>query len=232
MKRRRRAEWMDASDADPGELRRSLRFIRRVNAALGYTRRIVRAVERVAGEPPPRSLRVLDVGAGSADVAAAIVRWGRRRGVEASVVAIDLHAVTLAEARRAADGRPIAVVRADALALPVADGSVDIALCSLFLHHFDEADAARVLRALARTARIGVVVADLHRRRRALAWITLLTLLSGPMVRHDARWSVRAAWTTGEMRRLLDEAGLPWMAVTTGFAHQIIAAGRCSARPA
>jgi hypothetical protein len=94
----------------------------------------------------------------------------------------------------------------------VADGcpACDVAICSLFLHHLDDAQAAALLGAMAAAARVGVVVSDLVRSRTGLLLARLGTLaLSGSRVaRIDGPSSVRAARTPEEYRRLLDRAGL------------------------
>ena len=70
---------MDAPDADPRELDRSLAFIRRVNGWLGYTRNTLNHLKRFSrswGEN--KRIRILDVATGSADVPLAILRWVTR----------------------------------------------------------------------------------------------------------------------------------------------------------
>lgn len=116
-------------------------------------------------------------------------------------------------------------VQADALHLPFADASFDYVLTAMFLHHLDDGAAAAVLREMGRVARRGVVAADLLRHRRAYAWITLLTLLSGPMVKHDARASVAQAFTKPEVLRLRDAAGLGFARYYRHFGHRFALAG-------
>ncbi len=222
----REHEQMDAPGADPVALRRSLGFIRRINRLLGYNAATVRALgELVEGDvagarggadlddeaPRERCSRarvtVLDVATGSGDLPEALGRWGRRRGVDVRCVGLDLHPVTLAVARAWAPG--VALVRGDALRLPFADGAFDYATCAMFLHHLETADAVRVIRELERVTRRGWILADLLRRRRALAWISLFTRFSGAMVRHDARASVRQAWLPQEARDLARSADVP-----------------------
>jgi ubiquinone/menaquinone biosynthesis C-methylase UbiE len=227
------AEWMDAADADPAELRRSLAFIRRVNSLLGYTRSTLHHLDRFsrrwrAGE----TIRILDVATGSGDIPLAILRWAGRRGFDVRVVGLDLHAATAREAAGAARAAGDAVepfhlriVLGDALRLPFADGSFDYVLSAMFLHHLDDADAARVLREIARVARRGIIVADLLRHRRAYAWISLFTLFAGPMVRHDARVSVAQAFTRAEVLRLADAAGLGYARYHRHFGHRFVLAG-------
>src|SRR5207247_4008528 len=91
--------------------------------------------------------------------------------------------------RRGQAGR-LQFVRANALHLPFADASFDYAHTAMFLHHLDDADAAAVLREMARVSRRGIIAADLLRNRRAYAWITPFTLMARPLVRHHARVTV------------------------------------------
>src|SRR6266516_7902913 len=94
--RQRQPEWMDDPCADPAELRRSLRYIRRVNALLGYTRATLGHLRRFSrGWRPGQTVRILDVATGSADIARAVLRWSARRGFDVRVVAVDLHHTTL-----------------------------------------------------------------------------------------------------------------------------------------
>jgi ubiquinone/menaquinone biosynthesis C-methylase UbiE len=206
------AERMDEPDQDPRELETSLADLRAVNRWLGGTRvvlvHLLPMMERLG-----RPCRVLDVATGSADIPLAVADAARRRGLRATVLATDNHATTLEAARRAAAGDPaVGVARADALALPFADGAFDFALCSTALHHFDDrADAVQVLRELDRVAACGVVVNDLARSRAALLGARLLAATvwrRHPVTRHDGPLSVRRAFTAAELRELGREAGL------------------------
>lgn len=94
--------------------------------------------------------RVLEVGCGSAPCA----RWLRTAG--AAVVALDLSAGMLAHAAEVgrASGVAVPLVQADAAALPLTDGSVDVA-CSAYGGLPFVADAEGVLREVARVLRPG-----------------------------------------------------------------------------
>jgi len=67
-----------------------------------------------------------------------------------------------------------------------------------------------------------VVVADLIRSRRALAWITLFTLGSSAMIRHDSRASVRHALTIPEMTTLAARAELKDYTIRRTFGHRML----------
>ncbi len=223
--RRRVDEWMDAPDADPEHLRLSLRYLRRINGLLRYNAAVLGHLARFSrGWGPGEMVTMLDVATGSADLPRAARAWGERRGFDLRPIGLDRHEMTADLAvDSAADSVPI--VRGDALALPFADASVDYLTCNLFLHHLEEADAVAALAEMARVARRGVVVCDLLRRRRAYAWITLLSLTANPMVRHDARASVAGAFNEPEARHLRDAAGLTFTAYREHFAHRFSLAG-------
>ena len=222
-------EWMDRPAADPAQLRRSLAFIRRVNTFLGYNRSTVRHLARFSRRwPRDRPVTVLDVATGSGDLPRAIARWGRRRGFDVRVVGIDLHETTLREAVALTPPEEfphVRFVRADALRLPFADGTFDYATTGHFLHHLDDARAADTVREMDRVARRGLVLADGLRHRRAYAWITLFTLFSDPMVRHDGRTSVAQGFTRAEVLRLRERAGVGFTKYHRHFGHRFALAG-------
>ena len=122
---------MDEPGANPQWLRRSLGFLRRINALLGYTRSTLGHLERFsAGWEHGRTIRILDVATGSADVPRAILKWAARRGFSVQVIGVDLHAKT---ARAAIDEGNVRIVQANAIRLPFADDSFDYAIASLLL---------------------------------------------------------------------------------------------------
>lgn len=222
-------EWMDRPAAEEADLRRSLAFIRRVNTFLGYNRSTLRHLARFSRRwRRDAPVRILDVATGSGDLPRSVARWGRRRGFDLRLVGVDLHLTTLREAAAltpAAEFPHVEFVRADALRLPFADGSFDYATTGMFLHHLTDETAAEAVREMARVASRGIVVSDLLRHRRAYAWVTLFTLLSPPMVRHDGRASVAQAFTTAEALRLRERAGVGFARYYRHFGHRFALAG-------
>lgn len=225
--RHRQAEWMDQPDADPRQLAQSLAYIRRINWLMGYDRLIVRYLRRfIAQWKPGETIRILDVGTGSADIPQTILHWANRRGLDVRVVGIDLHPKTIASARETAGSETrLTVVQGDALRLPFENDSFDYAVTSMFLHHLDESDAVRAFAEMGRVARRGIIASDLLRLRRSYAFVTLATLLANPMVRHDARVSIAQAFSRKEIVALRDQAGIGFARYFQHFVHRFVLAG-------
>jgi methyltransferase family protein len=136
------------------------------------------------------------------------------------VIVIDGDAPTLALARRRTAAYPeIALVQADAGALPLREDSVEIAHAALTLHHLDADGAAACLAQMAAAARL-TIVNDLLRTQPTLAlvWLATRVLRLHPVSRHDGPVSVRRAWSADELATLAGKAGrrarvarYPWL---------------------
>lgn len=194
-------EILDGSVA-PDAAAESLADIEWIHRALGG-RAIVRRhlVPLLLSVPSPRPV-LLDLGAGSGHVGRELAGELSRRARD--LVTIDLDRQLL-HARFSAKRRS---VTADALRLPLADRSVDVVSSTLFLHHFDAAAVARLLKESARVARFAVVALDLTRHRVPLAVNALLSRFAyrSPITRLDSRASVLQAWTIPELRALAARA--------------------------
>jgi hypothetical protein len=86
----------------------------------------------------------------------------------------------------------------------------DAVICSLFLHHLDEAHAVEFLRRAAAAADQAMLVNDLRRSTLGL-WCAQLgsrLLTTSPVVHVDGPRSVRAAFTRAEVVALARQAGL------------------------
>ena len=198
--RLRGVEYLDVPGVDPRLVRRSLADVALANTLFGGTRAVLLEVEAVLPELSSGAT-LLDVGSGVGDIAARAREIARRKGIDLSLVTIDM-AETLAVASRARTGN---AVRGDATALPFADRSVDVVMCSQTLHHFDDATATSVVRELDRVARRRVIVSDLRRSWLAAAglWIASFPLGFHPVSRHDGVVSIMRGYAGDELSRLV-----------------------------
>ena len=204
---------MDDPTATAAEIAQALRFIRLVNRRLGGTRATLAPLRRWARQwRPGETIRIIDIGTGSADIPAAIVDWAGASDRSVQITAVDLHPVTLELARRFAGGGRAAIefVHADALRLMerFRPGSFDYAHAGMFLHHLSDEDVVAVLRIMDGLTTRGLIWNDLTRGRIERAAVRLMALGLSAHVRHDATVSVAAGFTREEAMALARRAGL------------------------
>lgn len=227
-------ELIDEADVEPATLASSLDDVAAVNRWLGGTRAAIRGIDELLGNV--REASILDVGCGAGDIALSIARRGRQRGVIRRITALDRHAVTASIAQRRTAGEDhVRVLRGDALALPFRDGTFDVAVLSLTLHHLAAHDLVPCLRELGRVAAHGVVVNELHRSAVNYLGARLLAATlwrRRPITRHDGPLSVLRGFTTGELRELAGDAGLLHARVRRRFFYRVVLIGEAPARDA
>jgi ubiquinone/menaquinone biosynthesis C-methylase UbiE len=121
-------------------------------------------------------------------------------------------------------GEAIRCLCADARRIPISNDSVDVVISSLFLHHFDEPDAVRVLREAARVTRKGLVVGDLSRSKLALAltWLTTRAISRSRVFHVDGTRSVQAAYKPEELLALAKRAGLEGARIRKQFPFRLV----------
>jgi SAM-dependent methyltransferase len=185
--------------------------LRTLNRYLGGYRNVLRGLAGVMNGHHRGEFSLLDIGAGSADVAAAVARWARRRKLVARISCLEREEITLGQAARRTRGlAEIRLVRGDILRPPFAPASFDFVLASQLLHHFADEQIVSLLRRWARLARRAIIVSDLVRHPLAYHGIRLLTRAwtSNIMTLSDAPLSVRRALTIEEWRGLFRQAGI------------------------
>jgi SAM-dependent methyltransferase len=223
-------EELDRPGQPPALVVGSLRDLERINRRLGGLRLTLGALARLTdGMEPGAALTVLDVATGGADMLPAIEAWARRRGWRARAFGVDA-SPAIARAARQLRGRQTRLVVGDGRRLPCGEGRVDVAVCSLVVHHLEPDDAISLLREMGRVARRGVVVNDLVRAWVGLigAWIVGHVATRNPITRHDAPLSARRAYTRAELVDLTRRAGLEPIAIDGWLGYRVGIAARRS----
>jgi SAM-dependent methyltransferase len=200
--RRRGVEILDDPNVDADVRGRAMADITRSNRLLGGLRAATRAVLRLL--PARSEALLLDIGTGLADIPATARAIARSHGVTLTNLGVDQAPSLLAAAGDRLDLR----VAADALALPFRDHSIDVVICSQVLHHFEDADAERLIREMNRVARHGAIIADLRRSWLAAVgfWLISYPLRFHRVTRHDGVVSVFRGFTRDDLRRLIRSA--------------------------
>jgi ubiquinone/menaquinone biosynthesis C-methylase UbiE len=217
-------ELLDAGVGTDADVAKNLADLRRINRLLGGTRVVLKALEADIDKSHPRSISLLDVGTGSADIPASVIAWCKARGASAQVAALDFSERNLRIASARLGVSPeIAFVQADALELPFGDGSFDYLTASLFLHHFRDEEVVRLLADFARVARRAVIVNDLVRNLVPYYFmkITGPLLATSFLTRSDGPVSVLRGFTARELHSLAEAAGLRRFKVERLFPYRL-----------
>jgi SAM-dependent methyltransferase len=207
-------ELLDEGVSD-AETIRSLGDLRWVNRWLGGQRALLRTVAPLLrGIARPR---ILDVGCGSADLPAFLVRSLPRRAV---AVGLDLKLLHLQQAPS-----EVRCVLADVRHVPFAPKSFDVVTVSLFLHHFDGAEVARVLRSLYELCGRALVVNDLRRAWVPYAFgrVVFPFVFRSPVSVADGLLSIRRAFTSAELEASFREAGIGGVRIRRSFPYRLVA---------
>ncbi len=196
MKRVPSHELLDSDDGTPQEIAGSLADLRLINRWFGGRRTTYSLIRRVSEKNGKRRIEMLEVAAGSADVALSAQSRLHNEGIALAITALDRSPLHLPAG--------ISRVVGDALSLPFPDNSFDVVSSGLFAHHLSPEDVVRFAKEALRVARTAVLINDLIRHPLHLALVHAGTpMYRSRLTRHDAPASVRQAYTPEEMCTML-----------------------------
>jgi hypothetical protein len=192
-------EILDSNTCPPADVAATLRDIGRVNRWFGGVATTQKMVERVAQAYGVKDLSLLEVAAGSGELAEIVRRRLARRGITLDVTLLDRARSHLPRGNHSVVG--------DALALPFGDGAFDLVSCSLFAHHLQPQQLSLFAREGLRVSRRASLINDLVRHPLHLA----LAFAGYPIMRSRVAWldgltSVRRAYIPDEIQTLLASA--------------------------
>lgn len=218
-------EHLDLGDYSAEEYEGCLIELRRINRFTGDAGALRRSLLREIERSQADSFSVLDVGAGSGELLRVVARWARKKGKQASLIGLELNARSARSILEESASLPeIGAMQGDAMKLPFADDAFDYALCSLFTHHFHDAEVVVVLRELARIARRRIFVIDLHRHPLAFYLYTTLgrLFLYNRLIREDGALSIRRGFRPRELRQLARQGCLTNVDVRRSFPFRLV----------
>lgn len=221
-------ERIDTGDYTTEEYERFLREIRFINRYLGDNLTLKKTLLREIERQNLSEFSVLDIGAGSGEMLRAIAEFARKNNRKSRLYGIDLNEIsaqiTHKNSRNFAE---INSIRADAFRLPFADKSLDYAICSLFTHHFQDAEIIKILKEMQRISRKEIFVFDLHRHFLAYLSYKIFCILFriSPLVRHDGSLSILRSFKPYELQSLGENAGLENISVGRYFPFRLVLRG-------
>ena len=220
-------ELLDRDDLDKTFALQSYRFMAIVNKYFGGTA-IVRnfianeARHKGSGE----TLRILDIGSGACDIAAAICRWAQAAGFAIEFTCVETNGYAIEAARRNITQYPnIRLVQEDIFAY-CSTMSYDCAVGSLFFHHLSDEHITELVARLRTFGCKSMLINDLHRSCGCYLGGAIASAFLPAAVRHDALLSIRKGFKPDELRRLSGKIPDADVVVSTAWFGRVWAAVR------
>lgn len=224
-KRSNQKEILDDFECDIPTLKSNLRDIATFNSLLKTRDAILYYIKKIIGlNRLDDKIRILDICAGSADIAVYIADWARKNNKNIEITAIDIGEDIIEVAKQETKDYPeIKCEVADAFNLPYDKDYFNIVICSQAFHHFSDEDCIRLLQIMDNFSVNGFIVNDLRRAwiNYAGAFIISRLFNMGYMSKHDAQVSILRSFTKEEFLKLGKKAGIKNINCYSFFTHSI-----------
>ena len=197
-------EIMDDLDMSGKTLINSLDQLANINKWLGGNKTTIDSLKTILKtNPKDKMISIVDLGCGNGDMLRKVAHFGRKNGYKFDLLGIDANQATIDYAIQLSANFPeITYKKEDVLSKEFATHTYDIAMCTLFLHHFEDPIALNFIQTLLKNSKIGVVINDLHRHWLAYYLFKLLTSVFGnEMTREDGLTSILKAFKRKDLDR-------------------------------
>lgn len=205
-------EIMDDLNCSGEVVHQTLRELEVINKWLGGNQVTIDALKKLLRHhDSDKPIRIADLGCGGGDMLVHILQLAKRKNWSTDLLGIDANPHIIAFARRNIGAYPaIRLEPIDIFSEDFRQQEMDIAIGTLFFHHFHSEVLSDFLARLITQTRIGIIINDIHRHSLAYHSIRLLTkwFSRSAMVKYDAPLSVRRAFTRAEFEKILSDAGI------------------------
>ena len=198
-------EKMDQDDVKPVEIEKALNELAFINKYLGGYKVTLNAINAIAAGKP---LSVVDYGCGGGDVLRKIYDWGKKHNIQLKCTGVDINPVMINYCLKHNGDRKIQYLKMSIWDNALLSIPCDVAVNSLFCHHFDDAELVVLLKRMHLHAARAVIINDLHRHSLAYHSIRILTnLFSGSyLVKYDGPLSVKRSLRKSEWIDVIEKA--------------------------
>lgn len=197
-------ELLDQPNIPKIALFQNLKELDTINRLLGGHLATLKGLEQLMVDKT-KTYSIVDFACGGGDTLKAIDSWAKKKGYKVKLIGFDLLEDAITFAKKETKGVNIEWLVGDfnTIQLPEAD----IAICSLVCHHFYEDQLAIFLTKMHATAKLGVLINDLHRHPFAYYGISILThfFSKSHLVKNDAKLSVLKGFSKAEWNSFLEK---------------------------
>jgi 2-polyprenyl-3-methyl-5-hydroxy-6-metoxy-1,4-benzoquinol methylase len=212
-------EIMDDLNCSGEVVHQTLRELEFINRTLGGNAVTVTGVRQLLKGSKQESIHIIDLGCGGGDM---LKLLKSRISIKATGKGIDANPHIVEYAKQHNHDPAISFAAMDVLSDEFRRESCDVAIATLFFHHFSENQLVEIFKHLKKQARIGIVINDLHRHPLAYHSIKFLTRLfsKSSMVKNDGPLSVLRGFSRQELVSILNQTGIENYSLTWKWAFR------------
>ena len=221
-KRSYEKELLDNDDIPFEDIKRNMKELDFINSYLGGHRITLSGLKNLmkkignSRKPHNEPISILEIGCGGGDNLKVIKNYCKRKNIIVQLTGLDINPHCIQFARSKKENEGIEFITSD-YKLASLTKKPDIIFCSLFCHHFTDAEMTEILKWMHRNATFGFFVNDLHRHPFAyysIKWLTKFFSKSY-LVKNDAPLSVLRGFKKQELEKFLQQtlivnANLKW----------------------
>lgn len=201
--RSKQQEFMDDLDFNGSEMKNVLNDLKIVNKFLGGNNITIDGMQELLRDHPRnKTIVVLDIGCGDGELLRQCCDFGKRNDFDFKCIGLDFNSNILEEAKnKCLDYPKITFQKVDVFLDIESIPNCDIALCTLFLHHFDNDKIENLLKCFLEKADLGIIVNDLQRNKHAFKLFKKFSklFLKTETARHDGLVSVARGFKKNEL---------------------------------
>lgn len=153
---------------------------------------------------------IIDLGCGHGDILRLVANFGRKKGYKLQLIGVDANQDTIDYANELSVDYPeLSFKKCDIFSEEFQNLEYDIALATLFLHHFKTIEIEQLLKQLSNKTKLGLVINDLHRSEIAYGLFKLLSLvISNRMIIEDGLTSILRAFKRKDLETISKKLNL------------------------
>ncbi|MGA9270530.1 MAG: methyltransferase domain-containing protein [Lutimonas sp.] len=201
-------EIMDDMTMSGPELKRTLDLLASINLWLGGNALTLDGIEKMLKPLPNRkTIRIVDLGCGNGDMLRKLHDFGKKKGYDFQLLGIDANPASVAYATELSKGMDnVSFSTVNIFSKEFNEMEYDIAIATLFMHHFTDEEITELISGIKKKSRIGVLVNDLHRSVLAYSLFWIISLFFGNRVaRIDGLISIRKAFRRKDLEKYASE---------------------------
>jgi 2-polyprenyl-3-methyl-5-hydroxy-6-metoxy-1,4-benzoquinol methylase len=196
-------EMMDDFDMNGEVLREALDKIAKINQLLGGNQLTLQGVRGLISKiDKKQKITIVDVGCGNGDMLRELADFGTKNDYNFNLIGVDANEFTINYARQLSKKQKNISYNCQNIFDKVfKELKCDIVLCTLTLHHFKDDEILNLQQVFFESARIGIVINDLHRSSVSYRLFQVVCIIFGlnKMSREDGLTSILRGFKKKEL---------------------------------